>query len=76
MSQRKFQSVRFHGPVTIFGKELSNVNVINNPDMGVTLLASGWVEIARGGKVTVLPPSTIETMVYLENNDEKIPKNS
>lgn len=64
MSQRKLTRVRFHGPVTLFGKELSNVNVVNNPDLSIKRLSDGSAEIRKGNLVHIVNPSTIETFLF------------
>lgn len=73
MSNNKY-TVRFHQPVTLFGKELTNINPVNNPAIGVKITDSGWIEIRLDNRVALLPPSTIETIHYLETRLEALPK--
>lgn len=64
MSRLKLTRIRFHGPVTLFGKELSNVNSVNNPDLEINRLDDGSAEIKKGNLIHIVNPSTIETFLY------------
>lgn len=69
MSSLKLTRIRFHGPVTLFGKELSNVNTTNNPDLSLARLDDGSAEISKGNLIHIVNPSTIETFLYEKVSD-------
>ncbi len=64
-------TVRFHSPITLFGKEVSHINPVQDKALSVTVLDSGWIRISNGERVALLPPSTVET-IHMSAADEAV----